>query len=323
MTDQSRYYFGRCIGLSPGAVDCEKDDTHPSIIWVGSWITAGNAAEYNSTTHGTGEDGALFMFPFRGTSVSVFGTNPQSQTTPRTIACTVDNTHTVREDLQYTPANLYKSTFCSISSLDPGYHILVFQAGLPNGTLYVDYLAYEETSMSSDNQSSPLSATHPTSTSIPAGVATGTPGGPSLVPFHQVVIAAIIGAAVAACALAVITATVTLLWYRRRLAVSNASSYLAHPLEEDFPSTHGASFHTSLAQPQSVNSSDPSMVASNSGGVASTAGECTIGHSAAERLEEHVEQSSSKRWRRTFQTLRIDRRTLQRKLGLYIEPAPL
>lgn len=64
--------------------------------------------------------------------------------------------------------------------------------------LYVDYLAYEETSMSSDNQSFPFSATHPTSTSIPAGVAPGTPGRLPLVSFHQAVVAAIIGAAVAA-----------------------------------------------------------------------------------------------------------------------------
>lgn len=188
--------------------------------------------------------------------------------------------------------------------------------------------------MSSDNQSFPFSATHPTSTSIPAGVATGTPGGLPLVPFHQAVLVAVIGAAVAACALAVITAIVTLLWwYRRWLAVSNTSSYLGGclcsnlvdcvnvveagcPLEEGFPSTHGASLHTSLAQPQYVNSPHLSMVSSNSGGVASTAGECSIGHSAAGWLEEHVEQSSSKSWRRTFETLRIDRRTLQRKLGL-------
>lgn len=79
---------------------------------------------------------------------------------------------------------------------------------------------------------------------------------------------------------------------------------------------HEAPFHQSLAQPQSVNSPNLSMVSSNSGGVASTAGECSIGRSAVEWLGEHVEQSMSKRWRRMFGTLRIDRRTLQRKLGL-------
>lgn len=240
----------------------------------------------------------------------------------------------MREDLQYTPVNLYKSTFCNVSSLDPGYHILVFQAGLLDGTLYVDYLAYEETPMSSDNQPSPFSATHPTSTSISTGVATGTPDGPPLVPFHQVVVAAIIGAAIVACALAVITAAVTLsFWYRRRLVVSNTSSCLGgrfcsrlidcvnvvdavHPLEEGFPSSHGTSFHKIPAQPQAVWPSDPLMASSRSSDGVSTTAEYSIDRTTTESLEEHTELSRSRRWRRTFVTLRVDRRVLRRKLGV-------
>lgn len=240
----------------------------------------------------------------------------------------------MREDLQYTSVNLYKSTFCNVSSLDPGYHILVFQAGPLDGTLYVDYLAYEETSMSSDNQPSPFSETHPTSTSISTGVPTGTPDGPPLVSFHQGVVAAIIGAAVVACALAVITAAVILsFWYRRRLVVGNTSSCpggcfcsclidcvnvvdAAHPPEEGFPSTHGTSFHKIPAQPQAVWPSDPSMASSRSNDVASTPAEYSIDPTTTESLEEHTELSRSRRWRRTFVTLHIDRRALRRKLGV-------
>ncbi|KAK1229971.1 hypothetical protein PQX77_006965 [Marasmius sp. AFHP31] len=138
------------------------------------WRKETDTTQYLSTRHGSPVEGASVTFQFKGTSVEVKGTVlKQTQDSNRKALLTFvldRNSQTTFEGKPSNDSNLYQQTFYSNSSLQAEEeHSLIMSLSDPDGSLWLDYIDYTPSDLSTDT--SPVSST-----------ATDTPPGSSVAP---------------------------------------------------------------------------------------------------------------------------------------------
>ncbi|KAG7089049.1 hypothetical protein E1B28_010759 [Marasmius oreades] len=138
------------------------DDTDPRIRYTPpkSWFTGGNAAEYNSTTHGSKTAGAQMVFHFTGTKVDVYGTISSNVATVQNFDLfTLDDQDPVQWSVSPQTAPVYHQKMFSSPILQDGPHVLTLELLVDKSGTWIDYLEFMPSPSEFSSSQLPLGTT--------------------------------------------------------------------------------------------------------------------------------------------------------------------
>ncbi|THU98335.1 hypothetical protein K435DRAFT_838188 [Dendrothele bispora CBS 962.96] len=123
------------------------DDTDPSIIYQGAWLTGGGIEEYNHTAHGFNTASASAELTFKGTQVALYGTleakdasspDPLSEIRIDGELVSTYKPTLLDSNIQYRQA-IFKS---EVLSSDKEHTISITSLVESNNTIWLDYIEY-------------------------------------------------------------------------------------------------------------------------------------------------------------------------------------
>ncbi|EIN08164.1 hypothetical protein PUNSTDRAFT_126329, partial [Punctularia strigosozonata HHB-11173 SS5] len=117
------------------------DDTDPRLVYRGPWNSRSNVqAEFNSTSHFTGNAGSTIQFTFNGTGIAVFGSIAPGGSKS---TYSLDGAAGTPNNVAKTGHPLFQQMFFRSPQLQDGEHTLVITSETGgNSPFFLDYLEY-------------------------------------------------------------------------------------------------------------------------------------------------------------------------------------